>query len=112
MLSWTGYRKVSKRRKMDLREFLGWSNGELMRSDAKPCSTMMRQTAGIFSVGGALAFWTLARVYYGPRIQIPRAFRWCLCGAVSGSCSSALLVHLFLPECEPQNIAAYDKHAS
>ncbi|GLJ48172.1 hypothetical protein SUGI_1017190 [Cryptomeria japonica] len=63
-LLYISYRKVSKRRKMDLREFLGWSNGELMRSDAKPCSTMMRQTAGIFSVGGALAFWTLARVYY------------------------------------------------
>ncbi|GLJ43280.1 hypothetical protein SUGI_0898660 [Cryptomeria japonica] len=93
-----GYRKVSKRSNMALREFLGWSNGELMRSDAKPCSTMIRQTAGIFSVCGALAFWTLGRVYYGPRITIPRALRWGLCGAVSGSCSSALLVRLFLPE--------------
>ena len=33
---------------MALRRALGWSDGELMRSDAKPCSRLMRQTADIF----------------------------------------------------------------
>ncbi|URD89814.1 SNF2 family N-terminal domain containing protein [Musa troglodytarum] len=42
---------------MALRRALGWSDGELMRSDAKPCTRLMRHTAGIFKVGGALAFW-------------------------------------------------------
>lgn len=41
------------------------SDGELMRSDAKPCSRLMRHTAGIFSVGGALGFWVLCRLHYG-----------------------------------------------
>jgi len=44
----------------------------------------------------------------GPRIQIPRSLRWAACGAVTVSSSTALLVRLFSPECEPQNIAAYD----
>ncbi|CAF2378566.1 unnamed protein product [Brassica napus] len=39
---------------MALRQMLGWSEGDLMRSDAKPCSRLMRQTAAIFTVGGAL----------------------------------------------------------
>lgn len=50
---------------MALRRVLGFSDGELMRSDAKPCSRLMRHTAGICSVGGALGFWTLCRLYYG-----------------------------------------------
>ncbi|XP_020082618.1 uncharacterized protein LOC109706231 [Ananas comosus] len=94
---------------MALRGPLGWSEGELMRSDAKPCSRLMRQTAAIFSVGGGLAFWVLCRLHYGPRITVPRSLRWASCGAISVSSSSALLVRLFSPECEPQNIAAYDK---
>eukprot|EP01018_Ginkgo_biloba_P031016 Gb_23576 [translate_table: standard] len=94
---------------MSLRQFFGMSTGEVMRPDTKPCSTLMRQTAGIFTVGGALAFWTLSRIYYGPRITFPRAVRWGLCGAVSGSSGAALLVRLWSPECEPQNIAAFDK---
>lgn len=49
---------------MALRRALGWSDGELMRSDAKPCSRLMRQTAGIFTVGGALGFWILCRLHY------------------------------------------------
>ncbi|CAD5194444.1 unnamed protein product [Musa acuminata subsp. malaccensis] len=94
---------------MALRRALGWSDGELMRSDAKPCTRLMRQTAGIFSVGGALAFWVLCRLHYGPRITNPRSLRWASCGAISVSSTSALLVRLFSPECEPQNIAAFDK---
>ncbi|KAK2634628.1 hypothetical protein Ddye_029420 [Dipteronia dyeriana] len=35
---------------MVLRCMLGFSDGELMRLDAKPCSRLMRQTAGIFTV--------------------------------------------------------------
>ena len=50
---------------MALKRMLGFSDGELMRSDAKPCSRLMRHTAGICSVGGALGFWTLCRLYYG-----------------------------------------------
>jgi hypothetical protein len=50
---------------MALRRFFGFSDGELMRSDAKPCSRLMRQTAGIFTVGGGLAFWILCRLHYG-----------------------------------------------
>ncbi|GAB2211663.1 hypothetical protein Droror1_Dr00024989 [Drosera rotundifolia] len=44
----------------------------------------------------------------GPRITVSRSLRWAACGAVSTSSATALLVHLFSPECEPQNIAAYD----
>ena len=50
---------------MSLRRFLGYSDGELMRSDAKPCSRLMRHTAAIYSVGGALGFWVLCRLHYG-----------------------------------------------
>jgi len=46
---------------MALRQALGWSEGEVMRPESKPCSRLMRQTAGIFTVGGALAFWVLGR---------------------------------------------------
>ncbi|KAK3030402.1 hypothetical protein RJ639_038930 [Escallonia herrerae] len=88
--------------------FFGFSEGELMRSDSKPCTRLMRQTAGIFSVGGALGFWVLCRLHYGARITVP--LRWAACGAVSVSSTTALLVRLFSPECEPQNIAAYDKN--
>ncbi|GKV10631.1 hypothetical protein SLEP1_g21971 [Rubroshorea leprosula] len=61
-------------------------------------------------------FWFLPTLQYssfhdpvGPRITVPRSLRWAACGAVSVSSTSALLVRLFSPECEPQNIAAYDK---
>nr|TKR91801.1 hypothetical protein D5086_0000219230 [Populus alba] len=94
---------------MALRRLCGFSDGELMRSDCKPCSRLMRQTAGIFSVGGAFGFWILCRLHYGPRITNPRSLRWAACGAIAWSSTSALLVRLFSPECEPQNIAAYDK---
>lgn len=50
---------------MALRRMFGFSEGELMRSDCKPCSRLMRQTAGIFSVGGAFGFWILCRLHYG-----------------------------------------------
>ncbi|XP_058186331.1 uncharacterized protein LOC131303471 [Rhododendron vialii] len=93
---------------MALRHYLGFSDGELMRSNAKPCTRLMRQTAGIFSVGGAFGFWILCRLHYGPRITIPKSLRWAGCGAVFVSSTTALLVRLFSPECEPQNIAAYD----
>ncbi|KAF6167217.1 hypothetical protein GIB67_029855 [Kingdonia uniflora] len=139
---------------MALRRFFGFSEGELCRADAKPCSRLMRHTAGVFTVGGSLAFWILCKLHYacavklevhrpvssnsdtmvwamtgriaipkglsreeiyprfghpGPRVTIPRSLRWASCGAVSVSASTALLVRLFSPECEPQNIAAYDK---
>ncbi|KAF2307347.1 hypothetical protein GH714_026520 [Hevea brasiliensis] len=45
----------------------------------------------------------------GPRITVPKSLRWAICGAISVGSTSALLVRLFSPECEPQNIAAYDK---
>uniref|UniRef100_A0A804I4U0 SWI/SNF-related matrix-associated actin-dependent regulator of chromatin subfamily A-like protein 1 n=2 Tax=Musa acuminata subsp. malaccensis TaxID=214687 RepID=A0A804I4U0_MUSAM len=82
---------------MALRRALGWSDGELMRSDAKPCTRLLRHTAGIFSVGGALAFWVLCRLHYdpislyplvhqpGPRMAVPRSLRWASCGAISHS---------------------------
>lgn len=53
---------------MALRQKLGWSEGDLMRSDAKPCSRLMRQTAAIFTVGGALGFWVLCRLHYGKKV--------------------------------------------
>jgi hypothetical protein len=53
------------RKVMALRQALRWSEGEVMRPESKPCSRLMRQTAGIFSVGGALAFWVLCRLHYG-----------------------------------------------
>ncbi|EMS68307.1 hypothetical protein TRIUR3_17203 [Triticum urartu] len=49
---------------MSLRQLLGWSDGEVMRPESKPCSRLMRHTAGIFSVGGGLAFWVLCRLHY------------------------------------------------
>ncbi|KAI4378085.1 hypothetical protein MLD38_015620 [Melastoma candidum] len=94
---------------MSLRRWLGYSDGDLMRSDAKPCSRLMRQTAAIFSVGGGFAFWIFCRLHYGPRMTVPRILRWAACGAVTMSSTSAMLVGLLSPECEPQNIAAYDK---
>ncbi|KVH94935.1 uncharacterized protein LOC112518515 [Cynara cardunculus var. scolymus] len=94
---------------MALRRFFGFSDGELMRSDAKPCSRLMRHTAGVFSVGGALGFWILCRLHYGPRVNVPRSLRWAGTGALTVSASTALLVRLFSAECEPQNIEAFDK---
>ncbi|KAF5174872.1 40S ribosomal protein [Thalictrum thalictroides] len=94
---------------MAMRKWLGFSEGEISRSDCKPCSRLMRHTAGIFTFGGGMSFWILCRLHYGPRITIPRTLRWAACGAVSVSSTSALLVRLFSPECEPQNIAAFDK---
>lgn len=47
--------------------------------------------------------------FLGPRTTVPRTLRWVSCGAVVCSSTSALLVRMFSPECEPQNIAAYDK---
>ncbi|CAI0551094.1 unnamed protein product [Linum tenue] len=96
---------------MALRRYFGFSEGELMRSDCKPCSRLMRHTAGIFSVGGAFGFWILCRLHYGPRVTTPRALRWAACGAVTVSSSTAMLVRLFSPECEPLNIAAFEKPA-
>lgn len=64
---------------MALRRMLGYSDGELMRSDAKPCSRLMRQTAGIFSVGGALGFWILCRLHYGSLYISPSAVFNMLC---------------------------------
>lgn len=100
---------LKKKSKMALRRFFGFSDGELMRSDSKPCSRLMRHTAGVFSVGGALGFWILCRLHYGPRVNVPRSLRWASTGAVTVSAGTALLVRLFSPECEPQNIEAYDK---
>ncbi|KAI4991273.1 hypothetical protein ZWY2020_039644 [Hordeum vulgare] len=79
-----------------------------MRPESKPCSTD-RHTAGIFSVGGGLAFWVLCRLHYGPRITVPRSLRWASCGAIGLKSTAAMLVRLFSPECEPQNIAAFDR---
>ncbi|KAE9446719.1 hypothetical protein C3L33_21382, partial [Rhododendron williamsianum] len=62
---------------MALRRYLGFSDGELMRSDAKPCSRLMRQTAGIFSVGGAFGFWILCRLHYGGE-TLNSSFTYCL----------------------------------
>lgn len=45
----------------------------------------------------------------GPRTTVPRILRWAACGAATVGPSSALLVRLFSPECEPQNITAYDR---
>ncbi|XP_031119244.1 uncharacterized protein LOC116022613 [Ipomoea triloba] len=103
------FERLDLRCTMALRQLCGFSDGEVMRSDCKPCSRFMRQTAAIFSVGGALGFWVLCRLHYGPRITVPRSLSWAACGAVSTSSTTALLVRLFSPECEPQNIAAYDK---
>lgn len=66
---------------MALRRMLGYSDGELMRSDAKPCTRLMRQTAGIFSVGGALGFWILCRLHYGlfyisPLVVLNLSAKW------------------------------------
>ncbi|CAM8911566.1 unnamed protein product [Rhodiola kirilowii] len=94
---------------MALRQKLGWSEGDLMRSDCKTCSRLMRQTAGIWSFGGGVAFWVLCRLHYGTRITLPRSLRWAACGSLTVGSSTALLVRLLSPECEPQNIAAYDK---
>ncbi|GKC55067.1 hypothetical protein Tco_1077812, partial [Tanacetum coccineum] len=44
-----------------------------------------------------------------PRVNVPRSLRWAGIGAITVSASTALLVRLFSPECEPQNIEAYDK---
>ena len=57
-------------REMALRQMLGWSEGDLMRSDAKPCSRLMRQTAAIFTVGGALGFWVFCRLHYGIKVSL------------------------------------------
>uniref|UniRef100_A0ACD6AGY0 Uncharacterized protein n=4 Tax=Avena sativa TaxID=4498 RepID=A0ACD6AGY0_AVESA len=94
---------------MACRQPLGWSDGEVMRPESKPCSRLMRHTAGIFSVGGALGSWVLCRLHYGPRITVPRSLRWASCGAICTSSTTAMLVRLLSPECEPQNIAAYDR---
>ncbi|KAK1406445.1 hypothetical protein QVD17_41743 [Tagetes erecta] len=89
---------------MALRRLFGFSDGELMRSDSKPCSRLTRHTAGVFSVGGALGFWILCRLHYGPRVNIPPSLRWAGTGALTVSASTALLVCLFSPECEPRTL--------
>lgn len=75
------------------------------------------------SLAVVLTFWVLVLVskfktesflltlfhYLGPRITVPRSLRWASCGAIGTSATSALLVRLFSPECEPQNIAAFDR---
>ena len=92
--SWTSYQlqhisgiypsAKKPRIKMALRRALGWSEGEVMRPESKPCSRLMRHTAGIFSVGGGLAFWVLCRLHYGqcsyPSCYLLTAF--CLTPAV------------------------------
>ncbi|KAJ8772809.1 hypothetical protein K2173_027986 [Erythroxylum novogranatense] len=75
------------------RRFFGFSDGELMRSDAQ-------------------GFWVLCILHYGPRITIPQSLQWASCGAIFVSLTTALLVRLFSPECEPQNIATYDSKSS
>jgi hypothetical protein len=60
---------------MALRRALGWSEGEVMRPESKPCSRLMRQTAVIFSVGGGLAFWVLCRLHYG-KYSYPSSFKY------------------------------------
>ncbi|BBN67940.1 hypothetical protein Prudu_230S000300 [Prunus dulcis] len=52
--------------KMALRGFLGVSNGKLMRSNAKPYSRLMKQTAS-------------------PKSIVPRSLGWAAWGAVSMS---------------------------
>ncbi|RWR93623.1 hypothetical protein CKAN_02288600 [Cinnamomum micranthum f. kanehirae] len=89
---------------MALRSVFGFTDVELMRADCKPCSTLMKHTDTIFTVGGGIGFWIAQRT----RMTLPRTLRWATCGAVSVSSTTALLVRLFMPECEPQNIAAYD----
>ncbi|KAJ1282779.1 hypothetical protein BS78_03G078300 [Paspalum vaginatum] len=71
---------------MALRQALGWSEGEVMQPESKPCSRLMRQTAASspLVVVGGLAFWVLCRLHYGPRITVPRSLRMgvmrcCLC---------------------------------
>ncbi|KAG4991020.1 hypothetical protein JHK87_024477 [Glycine soja] len=56
---------------LSLRRFLGYSDGEVMRSDAKPCFRLMRHIAAIFSVGGAFGFWVLCRMHYGLFYLLP-----------------------------------------
>ncbi|KHN28432.1 hypothetical protein glysoja_040845 [Glycine soja] len=56
---------------MSLRRFLGYSDGGVMRSDAKPCFRLMRHIAAIFSVGGAFGFWVLCRMHYGLVYLLP-----------------------------------------
>ncbi|PUZ57505.1 hypothetical protein GQ55_5G437500 [Panicum hallii var. hallii] len=73
----------------------------LLAVDATDCWHLLRW--------GRLAFWVLCRLHYGPRITVPRSLRWASCGAISTSSTSSLLVRLFSPECELQNIAAFDK---
>ena len=68
---------------MSLRRFLGFSEGDVMRSDCKPCSRLMRHTAGIFSVGGALGFWVLCRMHYGPFYFLPLLLFCSTCMSVS-----------------------------
>ncbi|KAJ8622430.1 hypothetical protein MRB53_030959 [Persea americana] len=70
---------------MALRRVFGFTDGELMRADCKPCSTLMKHTATIFTVGGGIGFWVLCRLHYGTRMTLPRTLRWAACGAVSGS---------------------------
>jgi hypothetical protein len=68
---------------MSLRQFLGYSEGDVMRSDCKPCSRLMRHTAGIFSVGGALGFWVLCRMHYGSFYFLPLLLFCSTCMSVS-----------------------------
>lgn len=63
---------------MALRRLLGWSDGELMRSDSKPCSRLMRQTAAICTVGGGLGFWVLCRMHYGNVLLVNYTCFYCL----------------------------------
>ncbi|KAL0919069.1 hypothetical protein M5K25_011138 [Dendrobium thyrsiflorum] len=61
-----------------------------------------------FSVVSVLCASSKVFMVIDSRITVPRSLRWATCGAISMSCTSALLVRLFSPECEPQNVAAYD----
>nr|GMD48401.1 uncharacterized protein LOC109190505 [Ipomoea batatas] len=63
------FERLELRCTMALRQLCGFSDGEVMRSDCKPCSRLMRQTAAVFSVGGALGFWVLCRLHYGKQVM-------------------------------------------
>lgn len=65
---------------MALRHLFGFSDGELMRSDAKPCSRLMKQTAGLFTVGGGFAFWILCRLHYGMVLVVILSSMLCMIG--------------------------------
>ncbi|KAK9089447.1 hypothetical protein Scep_028529 [Stephania cephalantha] len=59
---------------MALRRFFGFSDGELCRSDAKPCSRLMRHTAGLFTVGGDWLFGFFVDYIMAQELPYPELF--------------------------------------